>query len=109
MLFGADPDVAVGPFAEVAELLDFGVRVLDVVFDGEAGRVVDADVAAEAEEDAGGFVGEELGVGSVLNVSKIAFIFPATKCGDKIIWQTLNTTHEHLTAASNCRETVHNQ
>jgi hypothetical protein len=61
-LFGADPDVAVAPFAEVAEFLDFGVRVLDVVFDGEAGGVVDADVAAEAEEDSCGFVGEEFGV-----------------------------------------------
>lgn len=55
MLLGRDPDMAVAPAAEVAKLLDFGVVVLDVVFHGEAGWVEDADVAAESEEDAGGF------------------------------------------------------
>jgi len=30
-----------------------------VVFNGQAGGVVDADVAAKAKEDAGNFVGEQ--------------------------------------------------
>jgi len=49
VLLGADPDMAIAPFAKVTQFLDFGVRVLRVVFDGEAFRVVNADVAAEAE------------------------------------------------------------
>lgn len=64
MLFGRNPDVAVGPEGEAAEFLDFGVVVLDVVFDGEAAGVEDADVGAEAVEDAGGFVGHFAGVGA---------------------------------------------
>lgn len=36
MLFRAHPHVAVAPLAQVAQFLHFGVRVLDVVFDGEA-------------------------------------------------------------------------
>ena len=59
MLLWAHPDVTITPLAELAELLDLGVVVLLVVLDGEAGGVVDADIAAEAEEDARGFVGEE--------------------------------------------------
>jgi len=58
VLFGTYPEVTVGPTREVAQFLDFRVVVRFVVFDGEAGGVVDADVAAEAEEDAGDFVGE---------------------------------------------------
>ena len=58
MLFGTYPEVAVGPAGEVAQFLDFGVVVRFVIFDGEASGVVDAHVAAEAEEDAGDFVGE---------------------------------------------------
>ena len=65
VLFGGDPDVAVAPAAEVPQFLHFGMRVLDVVLDGELAGIVDADVAAEAEEDAGGFVGEEAGKRSV--------------------------------------------
>jgi hypothetical protein len=62
VLLRGDPDVAVAPLAQLAELLHLGVVVLLVVFDGEAGRVVHAHVAAEAEEDAAGFVSEESGV-----------------------------------------------
>ena len=51
------PDVAVAPLAEVTQLLDFWVGVVDVVFYGEGGGVVNADVAAEAEEDAACFEG----------------------------------------------------
>lgn len=57
VLFRADPNMAIAPLAEIAQFLDFGVGVLRVVFDGEAIRVVDADVAAKAEEDATGFEG----------------------------------------------------
>lgn len=52
------------PFAEVPQLLHFRVGVLDIAFYGEADEVVEADVAADAEWDASGFVGEEAGVGS---------------------------------------------
>lgn len=61
VLFGRNPYVPVTPFAQVAEFLDFGVVVLDVVFHGEAGGVVDADVAAESPENSAGFVGCEAG------------------------------------------------
>lgn len=61
VLLRRDPDVAVAPFAQVAEFLDFGMVVLDVVFDGEAAGVVDTDVAAEAPENSAGFVGCEAG------------------------------------------------
>ena len=57
VLFGTYPEVAVGPAREIAQFLDFGVVVRFVVFDGQAGGVVDADVAAEAEEDARDLVG----------------------------------------------------
>jgi len=58
VLFGTYPEVAIGPAREVSQFLDFGMGVCFVVFDGEPGGVVDADVAAEAEEDACDFVGE---------------------------------------------------
>lgn len=57
MLLGTYPDVAVAPLAEVTQLLDFWVCVLDVVFYGEAGGIVHADVAAEALKDATCFEG----------------------------------------------------
>ena len=65
MLLRRDPDVAIAPAAEIPELLHFLVVVLDIIFNGEAGRVVDADIASEAEEDPGGFEGKEPRVGSV--------------------------------------------
>jgi len=62
MLLWAHPDVTITPLAELAELLDFWVIVLLVVFDWEARWIVDSDVTAEAEENARGFVGEEFRV-----------------------------------------------
>ena len=59
MLLWAHPDVTITPFAELAELLDFWVIVLLVVFDREAQWIVDSDVTAEAEENARCFVGKE--------------------------------------------------
>lgn len=49
MLLGRDPNMAVAPAAEIAELLYLGVIVLDVVFNREAGRIEDADVAAKSK------------------------------------------------------------
>ena len=66
MLLRTDPDMAITPLAQVAQLLDFGVSVVDVVFNGEGCGVVHADVAAEAEEDAACFEGEEAGVGAMV-------------------------------------------
>jgi hypothetical protein len=45
--------------------LHFLMVVLNIVFDGETGRVVDADITTEAEEDPGGFECEEARVRSV--------------------------------------------
>ena len=60
MLLWADPDVAVTPFAEIAELLHLWVIVLLVVLDGEARRIVHAYVTAETEENARCLVGKKL-------------------------------------------------
>lgn len=49
--------MAVALLAQVTQLLDFLMRVLDIVFYGETGGIVYADVAAEAEEDAACFEG----------------------------------------------------
>jgi hypothetical protein len=46
VLLWANPYVSVTPFAELAEFLYFGMRVLDVVFLGKSGWVIDPDVAA---------------------------------------------------------------
>jgi hypothetical protein len=46
MLLRTNPHMAITPLAQLAQLLDFGVRVLDVVFDWEATRVIDLYVAA---------------------------------------------------------------
>jgi len=54
------PNMAVAPSAQTTELLDFGMRMLRVVLDGQAHGIVDADVAAEPEEYASRFQSEEL-------------------------------------------------
>jgi hypothetical protein len=60
VLLGAHPDVAITPLAESPELLDFGVVMLLVIFDGEARGIVDSYVTAETKENTRGFVGKEL-------------------------------------------------
>ena len=60
MLFGADPHMAIAPFAQFPQLLDLGVAVLDVVLLGQAGGIVDANIASEAEKDAGGLIRQQL-------------------------------------------------
>jgi hypothetical protein len=65
MLLRRNPDMAVTPAAEISEFLHFLVVVLYIIFDGETGRVIDANITAEAEEDPGGFEGEEARVRSV--------------------------------------------
>lgn len=45
MLLRRNPDVAITPLAHFSQFLDFGMVVLDVVFDGEAFGVEDSDVA----------------------------------------------------------------
>jgi hypothetical protein len=56
MLLRTNPHMAITPLAQLPQLLHLRMNVLDVVFDGEAGGVEDAYVAAEAEENPGGFV-----------------------------------------------------
>jgi hypothetical protein len=62
MLFGAYPNMAVTPFAQLAKLLNFRVIVLNIVFLREAGGVVDSNIAAETVEDSCSFEGEKSGV-----------------------------------------------
>ena len=49
MLLSRDPNMAVAPAAEIAELLYLVVIVLDVVLYGKVGRVVDADVTTKSK------------------------------------------------------------
>jgi len=55
MLFWANPNMAIAPFAQLTELLNFGVSVLNIVFLREAGGVVDSNIAAETVEDSCSF------------------------------------------------------
>jgi len=71
VLLRRNPDVAVAPAAEISELLHFLVVVLDIIFDGETGRVVDADIAAEAEEDPGGLECQQARVRSVDTITHV--------------------------------------
>lgn len=48
MLFGGDPDVAVGPEGEGTEFLDRWVSVGDGVADGQLGWIENTHVAPEA-------------------------------------------------------------
>ena len=59
MLFRRDPEVSIAPSTQVAELLDLGMRVLDVVFHGKARRVIYADVAAKTPENAANLESEK--------------------------------------------------
>ena len=61
VLLGADPYVAIAPFAQLAKLLDLGVVVLRVVLDWKSRGVIHADVASKSEENARGFIGQKLG------------------------------------------------
>jgi hypothetical protein len=74
VLLRRDPDVAVAPAAEISELLHFLVVVLDIIFDREAGWVVDADIATKAEEDPGGFECEEARVRSVDMITDVRLL-----------------------------------
>ncbi len=64
VLLGTDPDVAVGPEREAAQLLHGGVGGGHGVADGQRGGVEEADVAAQAVQDARGLEGHEFGVGA---------------------------------------------
>jgi hypothetical protein len=59
MLLRANPNVAVAPLAQLAQFLYFGMRVLQIVLLGEAGRVIHSDIAAQAEEDTCCLKGQE--------------------------------------------------
>jgi len=65
VLLRRHPEVPVRPARQLAQFLHFRVRVRVVVFHRQALWVVDAYVAAQAEEDAGDFVGQELRVGAM--------------------------------------------
>jgi len=49
MLFGAHPYMSVTPFAQLSQLLDFGMGVLNVILHRQAFWIIYADIAAQAE------------------------------------------------------------
>jgi hypothetical protein len=51
--------MTIAPSAQIAEFLDFRVVLLDVVFHGQAGRIVYANIAAQTPEDAADLVGKQ--------------------------------------------------
>lgn len=59
MLFRRDPDVAVTPLAQVSQLLHLVMVLLGVVLDGQTRWIEHANVAAQAEEDAGTFESQQ--------------------------------------------------
>lgn len=59
MLFRRDPEVPIAPPTQVAEFLDLGVRVLDIILHGQAGRIINADIAAKTPEDAANLEGKK--------------------------------------------------
>jgi hypothetical protein len=100
VLLRRDPDVAVAPAAEISELLHLLVVVLDIIFDGEASGVVDADIATEAEEDTGGFECEEARVRSVDTITHVRLTSDFSSASQRIK-KTLPITqapiqHQHL-------------
>lgn len=58
MLLWADPDMAVTPSAKLPQFLYLVVRVLYVIFLRKAGRIIDANIAAETEEDPRALIGK---------------------------------------------------
>ena len=59
MLFRRDPKVPVTPSAQLAKLLYLRMHMLDIVFHGQLGWVVYADIAAETPKNAGNLEGEQ--------------------------------------------------
>jgi hypothetical protein len=49
MLLRANPHMPIAPLAQVPQLLDFRVRVLDIVFHGQSRGIVHAHIAAKPE------------------------------------------------------------
>lgn len=45
MLLGRDPNMTIAPFAQIAQLLHFGMIVLDIILDGQTTWVEDTDIA----------------------------------------------------------------
>jgi hypothetical protein len=62
MLFRRDPEVPIAPTTQVAEFLDLGMRVLHIIFHRQAGRIIDADVAAKTPQNAANLEGEKFGI-----------------------------------------------
>ena len=59
MLFRRDPEVSIAPPTQVTEFLDFGMRVLHVIFHGQARRIVHSDVTAKTPENAANLESEK--------------------------------------------------
>lgn len=49
MLFRRDPEMGITPAAQSSQLLHFGVIVLHVVFDWQAGSIIDSDITSKAK------------------------------------------------------------
>ena len=58
MLFRRYPDVAVAPSTELSQLLHLLVHMLYIILDRQTRRIIHADIAAQAKENARGFQGD---------------------------------------------------
>jgi hypothetical protein len=56
--------MSVAPSAQIAEFLDFRVRVSNVVFHGQAGGIVDTNITAQTPENAADLESKQFGVGA---------------------------------------------
>lgn len=57
--------MGITPVAQISQLLHFGVVVLHVVFDWQAGGIIDSDVASQAEQNASTFKGQQSRIGAI--------------------------------------------
>jgi len=46
VLLGTYPHMSIAPLAQLAQFLDFRVRVLDIILDWETRGIIDANIAA---------------------------------------------------------------
>lgn len=53
MLLRRNPNVAITPSTQVPQFLYFGMLVLHIIFDWQACRIVDSDIAAQPKEETG--------------------------------------------------------
>jgi len=65
MLLRRDPNMTITPLAELTQFLDAWVILLHIIFDRQPVRIEDANLAAQAMQDAGTLIREQPGVGAI--------------------------------------------